>query len=66
MRVSDVAHAGENPNDLPTLHRYALLLYNKKKDVANAETLLQRCISINPDYTEALLDYGCMCWLRYK
>lgn len=55
-----------NPNDLPVLHRYGLLLYNKKKDIANAELMFQRILERAPDYTEALLDYGCLLWNRYR
>ena len=55
-----------NPNDLPVLHRYGLLLYNKKKDIPNAELMFQRILEKAPDYTEALLDYGCLLWNRYR
>jgi tetratricopeptide (TPR) repeat protein len=55
-----------NPNDLPVLHRYGLLLYNKKKDIPNAEMMFQRILEKAPDYTEALLDYGCLLWNRYR
>ena len=30
-----------NPNNLPVLHRYALFMYSKKKDVAQAEMVME-------------------------
>jgi len=53
-------------NDLPTLHRYALYLYNKKKDSVMAERVFQHCLKVKEDYVEVLIDYGVMCWLRWK
>ena len=55
-----------NPDDLPTLHRYALFLYNRKKDTRQAEDMFVRCLRVSEDYAEALVDYGLMCWLRWK
>eukprot|EP00960_Hanusia_phi_P001023 28359-Hanusia_phi.AAC.9 len=31
-----------NPNNLPVLHRYALFLYSRKKDIAQAEMVRRR------------------------
>ena len=55
-----------NPNDLAVLHRYALFLYNKRRNLAEAEKLFQRVLSLNDEYVEALVDYAVLCWNRYR
>jgi len=60
------ARLRQNPNDLAVLHRYALFLYNRKRNIALAENLFQRVLSLNGEYVEALVDYANLCWNRYR
>ena len=48
------------------LHRYALFLYNRKRNISLAENLFQRILSLNAEYVEALVDYANLCWNRYR
>ena len=43
-----------------------MFLYNKRRNLAEAEKLFQRVLSLNDEYVEALVDYAVLCWNRYR
>jgi len=54
------------PTDTLTMHAYALFLYNKKRDLKTAEEMFRAALRVNPEYVECLLDFGVMCWNRWR